>query len=106
MSMATADERKILVPFDKREVFDLRAAAKIAGKSESTMRIWCEAYGLGRRIGGTWAVSKVALAMFLDDDLEALQAYHAGDRCSELVAGYFRRCLCGTFAGGFTNAIS
>jgi hypothetical protein len=55
--------------FDKRECISLRVAAKIAGKSESTTRIWCDEYGLGRRIGGgTWAVSKVAQAMFLDGD--------------------------------------
>ncbi len=89
MSVATTDERKILVPFDKREVVDLRAAAKIAGKSESTMRIWCEVYGLGRRIGGNWAISKIALAMFLDGNMKALQTYHAGDRVSDLVAPYF-----------------
>lgn len=48
--------------------------------------------GMGRRIGGgTWSVSKVALAMFLDGDQRALRAYHAGDRTSELIAGYFER---------------
>ena len=67
-------------------------AASIAGKSESTMRGWCDEHGLGRRIGGgTWSVSKVALAMFLDGDMKALRAYHAGDRTGELVAAYFRR---------------
>jgi hypothetical protein len=38
-----------------------------------------------------WSVSKVALAMFLDGDLKALRAYHAGDRTSDLVAPFFRR---------------
>jgi hypothetical protein len=28
--------------------------------------------------------------MFLDGDTEALRAYHAGDRASEIVATYFR----------------
>jgi hypothetical protein len=36
-------------------------------------------------------VSKVALAMFLDHDLKALKAYHAGDRTSALVESYFKR---------------
>jgi hypothetical protein len=86
------DERKILVPFDKRECISLKGAAGIAGKSESTMRAWVEEHGLGRRIGGgTWSVSRVALAMFLDDDDGALQAYHAGDRASETVQRYFLR---------------
>jgi hypothetical protein len=69
----------------------LRQAASIADKSESTLRAWCEEHGLGRRVGGgTWSVSKVALAMFLDGDLKALRAYHAGDRTSDLVAPFFR----------------
>jgi hypothetical protein len=89
---AGTDGRKILVPFDKREAVTLKQAAGIADKSESTLRGWCEEHGLGRRIGGgTWSVSKVALAMFLDGDLKALRAYHAGDRTSELVAPFFRR---------------
>jgi hypothetical protein len=40
---------------------------------------------------GRGRVSKVALAMFLDGDMKALRAYHAGDRTGEYVAAYFRR---------------
>jgi hypothetical protein len=70
----------------------MKQAADIAGKSESTLRGWSEEHGLGRRIGGgIWCVSKVALAMFLDGDLKALRACHAGDRESGLVEPYFRR---------------
>jgi hypothetical protein len=89
------DDRKILAPFDKRECISLKEAAGIAGKSESTMRAWVEEHGLGRRIGGgTWSVSRVALAMFLDGDDRALRAYHAGDRSSEIVMGYYERSGC------------
>jgi hypothetical protein len=92
VSLTTTDERKILVPFDRHERLSLKEAAKRAGKSESTMRSWCVEDGLGRRVGGgTWMVSKVALAMFLDHDLKALKAYHAGDRTSALVESYFKR---------------
>lgn len=85
-------ERQILCPFDKRECISLKEAAGIAGKSESTMRAWVEEHGLGRRIGdGTWSVSRVALAMFLDGDDRALRAYHAGDRDRDLVMVYYRR---------------
>ena len=60
------------------------------------MRGWCEEHGLGRRIGGgSWMVSRVGLAMFLDGDIKALRAYHAGDRESELVTLYFRRAALG-----------
>src|ERR1035441_6017407 len=70
---ADTDGRKILSPFDKRECVSLQQAADIAGKSESTLRGWCDVHGLGRRVGGgTWSVSKVALAMFLDGDIKAL----------------------------------
>ncbi len=83
---------QILVPFDAREVMTLRQAAQRANKSESTMRSWCIERGLGRRVGdGPWNVSRVALAMFLDGDNNALRAYHAGDRSSPLVTQYFER---------------
>ncbi|WP_363351853.1 hypothetical protein [Methylocystis echinoides] len=36
-------------------------------------------------------VSRVALAMHLDGDEEALRLYLSGDRVSARVAGYFRR---------------
>jgi hypothetical protein len=94
MSEVLGDDRKILTPFDKRECLSLKQAADIAGKSESTMRGWCEQHGLGRRVGGgTWSVSKVALAMFLDGDAKALRAYHSGDRTSELVMQYYKRVV-------------
>ena len=93
---AFAGDKKILSPFDKRECISLKTAATIAGKSDSTMRGWCEEHGLGRRIGGgSWMVSRVALAMFLDGDIKALRAYHAEDRESELVTLYFRRAALG-----------
>ena len=92
MSAKDTEERKILSPFDKRECISLKKAADIAGKSESTMRTRCVEHGLGRRVGGgAWSVSKVALAMHLDDDRKALKAYHAGDRSSLIVTQYFAR---------------
>jgi hypothetical protein len=84
---------RILCPFDVREGVDLATAAARAGKSETTVRNWCNQHGLGRRVGGgTWVVSKVALAMFLDGDLKALDAYRSGDRSSAVVSLYFQRC--------------
>jgi hypothetical protein len=92
MSGTDTDERKILSPFDIRECICLKDAAAIAGRSESTLRAWCNEHGLGRRIGGgTWSVSRVALAMFLDGDTKALRAYHAGDRIGAVVMPYFER---------------
>src|SRR5262249_41978347 len=82
----------VLTPYDPREGISLAVAAKRAGKSEATIRNWCPQHGLGRRVGGgTWVVSQVALAMFLDGDTAALAAYHSGDRSSALVRSYFER---------------
>jgi len=92
MNEIDADDRKILSPFDRRECISLNKAADIAGKSASTMRSWCDEFGLGRRVGGgAWSVSKVALAMHLDGDLKALRAYHAGHRNDPRVVRYFER---------------
>jgi hypothetical protein len=92
VSEILSDERQILIPFDRRECISLNEAAAIAGKSSSTMRGWCDEFGLGRRIGGgAWSVSKVALAMHLDGDLKALRAYHAGHRNDPRVVRYFER---------------
>lgn len=88
---------QILKPFDRREAITLRQAALIAGRSESTMRSWCQCHHLGRRVGGgPWQVSRPALLMFLDDDKATLRAYLAGDRESELVLSYFRRAGIGS----------
>src|SRR3712207_3535435 len=74
---------RVLLPFDRREAITVGAAANITGRAERTIRDWCEAHHLGRRIGGSpWIVSRVALAMFLDGDEPALAAYLAGDRSS------------------------
>jgi hypothetical protein len=86
---------RTLVPFADEESISIGKAAAIAGKSERMLRYWCVEHGIGRRIaGGVWNVSKVALAMLLDGDLEALAAYRdRGARgSSEPVAKYYRRC--------------
>jgi hypothetical protein len=92
--MMAAEESRflVLVPFDPREGISLAVAAKRAGKSEKTIRDWCLKHGLGRRVGGgTWVVSQVALAMFLEGDNLALMSYLVGDRESSAVRSYFER---------------
>lgn len=82
----------VLIPFDRQEGLSLGEAAGVAGKSVGTVRNWCVERSIGRRVGGgTWVVSKVALAMFLDGDDVALAAYLSGDRNSEMVTSYFLR---------------
>jgi hypothetical protein len=71
----------VLRPYDRREALNLKAAADIAGKSESTVRNWCIEFNIGRRVGnGSWQVSHPALLMLLDGDEKALAAYLAGER--------------------------
>ena len=83
---------RTLIPYDRREALALKEAAHMAGRSKSTLRSWCLNHNIGRRVGGgPWQVSRPALLMFLDNDKAALRRYHAGDRDSETVLGYFNR---------------
>src|SRR5271155_2990961 len=76
-------------PFLAEEAITVSEAAKLAGRTGVTVRSWASRAGLGRPVGGQWLVSKVALAMFLENDLRALKAYWAGDRESPIVTSYF-----------------
>lgn len=83
------DEPKVLVPYNPREAIALRQAAKIAGRSESTVRTWCALYHIGRLVvGGPWQISRAALAMLLDGNEAALRAYSSGDRRDLIVEAY------------------
>jgi hypothetical protein len=81
----------VLTPYDHEEVLTLAEAAHRARKTAGTIRNWCEGKGLGRRIGGTWGVSKIALEMYLDGDVAALDLYLSGDRDTACVVSYFNR---------------
>lgn len=61
------------------------------GLSMSTLRRWCDQYGIARQPGGTGRVevSRVALAMVEHGDLEALEVLRAGDRSHPAVRRYF-----------------
>src|SRR5215217_7950367 len=83
---------RVLIPFDHREAITTAIAARIAGRAERTIRLWCEQHHIGRRVGGgPWMVSRIALAMFLDGDDAALAAYLNGDRAGGRVAAYYQR---------------
>jgi hypothetical protein len=82
----------VLIPFRALEATSVAEAAATAGKCQTTIRTWCRHHPhIGRRIGGAWAVSKVALAMWLEEDLEALALYHKGARKDARVAFYYGR---------------
>jgi hypothetical protein len=82
--------RMVLIPFDAREALTLQQAAQIATVSETTIARCCKEPGIGRKIGGGWRVSRVALQMMLDDNGWALVAYLDGDWTSQRVTRYFR----------------
>jgi hypothetical protein len=81
----------VLTPYDPDEVLTLDRAANRARKTQNTIRNWCESEGIGRKIGGRWCVSKVALEMHLDGRTNALSRYLRGDRTSGEVVAYFSK---------------
>jgi hypothetical protein len=85
-------EPQVLRPFNHAEALSIAEAAFIAKRSKRCIREWALLHDLGRRIGGQWVISKVALAMLLDGSKEALEKYLQGDRRSPIVTGYFERC--------------
>jgi hypothetical protein len=90
--MQDDEDDHILRPFDAAEAIRVNIAARLAGVAPRTIQHWCTVHRIGRRIGGGhWRVSRVALAMHLDGDQEALRLYLGGDRVSTRVAAYFRR---------------
>ena len=85
------DRYFVLTPLDHAEALTLQEAAHRSKKVAGTIRNWCESEGIGRRIGGKWYVSRVALEMYLDGDADALERYLRGDRDSKDVVAYFNR---------------
>ena len=90
---ADPDYPAVLRPWIRGEALTTAQAAKRQGTSESTIRRTCEREHIGRKLGmrGHWMVSAVAFQMLVDDNREALAAYLAGDRTSDLVVSYYRR---------------
>lgn len=81
---------RCLIPFDRREGLTTAEAAQRANRTERTIRMWCRDHDIGRHVaGGPWLVSRVALAMLLNDDQAALRTYLGGDRSSPPVIAYF-----------------
>ena len=86
------ERRYVLSPYNKREGMPVEKAAELAGRSDGTIRNWCVQFEIGRRIaGGNWEVSRVALQMLLDGEMEALAEYHTGERTDPRVIAYFEQ---------------
>jgi hypothetical protein len=80
----------VLKPYDPFDAIGIKAACELSGGSRARVIQLCEQYGLGRKIGARWAISKVALHAFLNDDKEGLRAYLAGDRSGPAVTSAYR----------------
>lgn len=85
-------EPQVLRPYNRAEAMTVAEAAVEARRSPRTVRDWALLHDLGRKIAGRLALSKVALAMWLDGNKLALALYLAGDRSSELIRRYFEDC--------------
>jgi hypothetical protein len=100
--------RLVMVPFDLRESMSIAVAAKLSGRAGNTIRLWAERHGIGRKIRRL-AHQQGALRIFLDGDMAALAAYHAGNRTNPLVRPHFERGGCGALLlhsmGGTIRAI-
>lgn len=81
---------QVLRPYHRLEAMTVAEAAIEANRSQRTVRAWCLRHELGRKIKGSWRVSRVAFAMFLDGN-DALNLYLCGDRTSPSVVAYFTR---------------
>jgi len=76
----------VLIPWDVREAITVTEAAKVAGCSLVTVRTWAALHGLGRRVGGRWMLSRVALTMYLDGDAKAFRKLFASGEGRPLAA--------------------
>ncbi len=85
-------EPAVLRPWHRAEARSISEAAAVAGRSIRTIREWCLLHDIGRKVGGHWAVSIVALTMWLEGNKQALANYLVGDRSSPMVTEYFQRC--------------
>jgi hypothetical protein len=89
--LSTPDEPQVLKPFSRAESRTTEEAAAFCGRTRRTMRNWCTQYNLGRRIGGAWVMSIVALDLFVNDEQEALRHYLSGDRRHPTVVAAYER---------------
>lgn len=80
-----------LNPFRLDLVMPLAEASERSGRSVSTVRTWCARHHVGRKVGGEWAIDRVAFDLFLDGRNDALRRYLAGDRTDPEVIETFER---------------
>lgn len=80
-----------LRPYIPDEVMSRKEAQEYFRRSPRTTDSWIQTFGLGSRIGGRMAVSRVASQMFMEKDYQALTLYLRGDRSDPRVTSHYRR---------------
>jgi len=80
-----------LQPYPPSEAISVAEASRRSCRAQWTIREWCPLHGIGRKIGGRWAISAPALATLLDGDQQALEAYLGGDLLNSRIRAYFER---------------
>ncbi|TIL29362.1 hypothetical protein [Mesorhizobium sp.] len=64
-----------------RETISVSIAAKRARKTPETVINWCKKYGIGKQLShrSPWRVDPLGLAIVINGDPDALEAYQRGD---------------------------
>jgi len=87
------------------EVIAMPEAVKRTGRTDKTLRLLCQRYGIARRCVSSrrWEISAPALEMVMQGDLEALELLRAGDRHAPRVRRYFNHLGLPVTSLGFSN---
>jgi hypothetical protein len=85
------EDPQVLRPFSVAERITTADAAKFAGRTVQTIRLWCANHHIGRRHGSEWLVSIVALDLYCSGEDDALKRYLKGDRQDAKVVAAFER---------------
>lgn len=76
--MTKADLLPILTA--AKDMLTVQQACERSGRERKTIGRWCKRYGIGKRRAGVgWLIDPDALAMVALSQMEALEAYLAGD---------------------------
>ena len=98
--------RKVLIPYIAEEAMTPSEAQALLRRCRRSLDYYIKDHGIGRRIHGRVAVSRVAAQMLLEDDREALALYVSGDRSSDRVTAYYERLSIPLPATASTGGVS
>lgn len=97
MTRGTIGNRKLCVPMLPSETIRIETAKLMAGKSDRTIRKWCETDGIGRQSsrgrGAHLQISAPALLMRAEGESEILERLRNGEREHPHVQHYLRKAV-------------